>query len=169
MNFKAITLLLGFGIISGVVTSCASNELPAQQNPAVVGGYTRNVTFNYISDANYLSYMSPRVRTIVYVAQQNPSAVAVIRFNSINAKDFSKNLQNILEKEGVKTELIGYADKSKEAEVSVYVKFKPLDEVLTQQQRESEMSKMTNITAVVNGYNPSDDIVITNGVQASEY
>lgn len=144
-------LSIGLMVLTGVsIISCASNELPAQNNPSVVGGYTSQITFNYVRDANDISYMNPKIRTIVYVAQQNPSAIAIIKFNSFNAKDFALNLQNVLNKKGVKTEVIGYADKSKEAEVSVYIKFKPLDQVLKQQQKESEINSMTNITGIIN-------------------
>lgn len=136
-------------LIGATLASCASNELPAQDNPSVVGGYTSQITFNYVRDSG-ISYMNPKVRTIVYVAKQNPSAVTIIKFNSFNAKDFALNLQGILNKEGVKTEVIGYADKSKEAEVSAYIKFQPLDQVLKEQQRESEVNSMTNITGVLN-------------------
>lgn len=132
------------------VSSCATNELPAQENPSIVGGYTSQITFNYISDANSLSYMNPKIRTIVLVAKQNPSAVAIIRFNSINAKDFALNAQSVLNKEGIKTEVIGFANKQKEAEVSIYVKFKPLDQVLKAEQKESEVKSMTNITGMLN-------------------
>lgn len=151
MKIKKILITILCSTLIGVsLSSCASNELPAQENPSVVGGYTSQITFNYISDANSISYMNPKIRTIVLVAKQNPSAVAIIKFNSFNAKDFALNIQSVLNKEGVKTEVIGFANKQKEAEVSVYVKFKPLDQVLKAEQKESEINSMTNITGMLN-------------------
>lgn len=173
-NLKKIMTFVLIGVSACMATSCASNELPAQNNPSVVGGYTSEITFNYIRDAD-ISYLNPKIRTIKEVAMQNPSAVAVIKFNSIYAKPFAMKVKDILNKEGVSTDVIGYANKEKEAVVSVYIKFRPLDEVLKQQNQEkiqaeseflikntdnangttvfpaNDYGSMTNITGNING------------------
>lgn len=150
MSKHNIAKYLITSILTGVcLISCASNELPAQSDPSITGGYSAQLTFNYVTDSG-ISYLNPKVGTIVNVAKQNPSAIAIIRFNDIAAKDFSEQLQTILNKEGVKTNLIGYANRNKKNEVSVYLKFLPLDQVLKKQQRESEIKAMTNITGIIN-------------------
>lgn len=157
-SIKIGVLLLA---ITGVISGCATKELPAQDNPAIVGGYTSQITFNYVSEG--VSYLNPKVRSIVYVSKQNPSAVAIIRFNDINAKDWSLNLEKTLNKEGVKTKVIGYANKEKRSEVSVYINFEPLDKVLDNQEKnklkddpntlllpDSQGESMVNITNIIN-------------------
>lgn len=125
-----MSIIGGLGIAL-FITGCAStvNELPKQENPAIIGGYTQQINFNYVADQNLSTY-DARYQSILMVARQNPSAVAVIRFNDINAKKFSQNLGDMLAKDGIKSELIGYADKANQAKVGVYIRFKPLDKVL---------------------------------------
>ena len=164
-KFVKITAL-GLGSMFFLV-GCATKELPKQDNPAIVGGYTQQINFNYVADANISNY-DARVRSIVYVSKQNPSGVAVIRFNDINAKGFTKYLADILSKEGVKSEIIGYANKANAAQVSVYVKFIPMDKAVKTEvvnpipnnnlkknagetkSNNANNNEMTNITSIVN-------------------
>lgn len=130
MSYKKKLIFSGLGLCL-FISGCASTtkELPRQENPAIIGGYTQQINFNYVADQNLSTY-DARYRSIVMVAKQNPSAIAVIRFNDINAKPFTKNLGDMLAKDGIKSELIGYADKANAAKVGVYIRFKPLDKVL---------------------------------------
>lgn len=160
LKLKKITSFLLAGVIGASVISCSTcNQLVQQDDPSIVGGYTSQFAFDSVKDSGISDY-NPRLKTVVVVSKQNPSSVALIRFYNIKSKDFAMEIQDVLNKDGVKTDIIGYADDSKKpTEVSVYLKFKPLDQALASQRKSesgvvtnnvSNHGDMENITSVLN-------------------
>lgn len=156
-KFKKISFILLAGVLGANVISCSTcNQLTQQEDPSIIGGYTSQFTFDAIKDSGISDY-NPRLKTVVVVSRQNPSSVAFIRFYNIKSKQFALEIQDVLNKDGVKTDIIGYADDSKKpSEVSVYLKFKPLDQALVSQNKSESGSlvnhhnDMENITSVLN-------------------
>ena len=130
--FKSSILLslLVVGSLS-TLTACStpSNQIPATENPALVGGYTRPINFNYLVDTD-ITKSDSRIKSIELVAGQNPSATIILKFSDKAGKIYTQKLVNIFKTDGFKNvTAIGYKSNVPYT-VSVYLNFSPLDKVV---------------------------------------
>lgn len=144
---------LGFGLtfllLTSILNGCSSvcTTLPPTENPIIVGGYTKLISFNYLVDTN-ITNKDSRIKTLEMVASQNPSAKIIIRYNDKAGQIFAKMLNNMFKTDGYKSIMIAYKSNVPYT-VDTYINFKPLDQAVSQMpnKQESMVSVFSNINS----------------------
>lgn len=125
INKSKISLMIGISI-SYLLIGCTTPQyqLPAESNPAIIGGYTAPSRFNWLQDGD-ITASDRRIKVMASVAKQNANNQIVI-FYGKSTLNLAKKINVIFKSLNLETFPIKNTDPQKQDLVYVYVNFAPI-------------------------------------------
>ena len=123
INYLSIALA---SVVSLGVISCSQDQLPRENNPAIIGGYTVPLKFNWLTDSG-IDINNRKLKALMAVAQQNPNNQLVI-FYGKNCKNLSKQINQVLQTKNFQTAMILNTDPLRPDITYIYINFAPVAE-----------------------------------------
>lgn len=123
---KNLSLFMGLIVINTLIGCAAQNQLPPENNPIIIGGYTAPLKFNWLQDNN-ISENDRRIKVLMAVAKQNQNNQIVV-FYGKSCTNLGKRINQIFSTQGFKTYPVKNTDPQKQDITYVYINFAPIDD-----------------------------------------